>query len=242
MGQLDARAEATLATFVGDVERVLGDALLSAVLYGSAAGPEWVAGRSDINVALVVQRVTPRLLDALAPLVPAWRRRGGALPLLVDPEFLAHARDAFPMELDDIARQHRRLARADLFADLTVEPAAVRRQCEHEARSKLLRLHAAYLGAAGTPAALEELMLGSLKSFLVVLRHLLRLAGGEPAVGYADVLHAGERLLGPLPVMRRLLDHRSGATTVARGTLRSEFAGYLAEVERITARLDALDA
>jgi len=146
------------------------------------------------------------------------------------------------MELDDIRRHHRVLAGADPFAALAVERAALRRECEHEARGKLLRLRALFLDAAGRPAALEQLMVESLKSFLVVLRHLLRLRGAEEAHGYREVLAAGARLLGPLPVMQRLLDHRAGEARLGAAALRAEFGGYLAEVERIVAALDALDA
>src|SRR5439155_1414076 len=153
------------------------------------------------------------VLEALVPVIARWRKKRFALPLVADREYLESARDAFPMELDDIRRQHRVLAGADPFAAVVVERAALRRQCEHEARGKLLRLRALFLDAAGRPAALEQLMVESLKSFLVVLRHLIKLRGAEEANGYGEVLAAGARLLGPLPVMQRLLDHRAVDTT-----------------------------
>src|SRR5207247_2239515 len=79
------------------------------VLHGSAAGDEWVAGRSDLNTALVVPCVTLAVLERLAPLVARWRERGFALPVVMDYEYLRRARDTFPMALDDISRQHRLL-------------------------------------------------------------------------------------------------------------------------------------
>ena len=81
-------------------------------------------------------------------------------------------------------------------------------------------------------------MLGSLKSFLVLLRHLLRLTGHEPVHGYAGVLAQGEAVVGPLPVMRRLLAHRAGGERLRPAVLRAEFGRYLGEVERIVAALD----
>ena len=242
MPRPDPAVEAQIAAFTRDIQAALGDRLVSLALYGSAAGDDWVTQRSDLNVAVVVPRVTPEVLETLVPVVARWRRKRFALPLVVDREYLESARDAFPMELDDIRRQHRVLAGADPFAALVVEPAALRRQCEHEARGKLLRLRALFLDAAGRPAALEQLMVESLKSFLVVLRHLVRLRGADDAHGYREVLAAGARLLGPLPVMQRLLDHRTGAARLGAAALRAEFGAYLAEVERIVAALDALDA
>ena len=242
MPRPDAAVEAQIAAFTRDVQAALGDRLLSLVLYGSAVGDDWVTQRSDLNVAVVVPRVTFDVLEALAPVIARWRRKRFALPLVADRDYLESARDAFPMELDDIRRHHRVLAGADPFGGLVIERAALRRECEHEARGKLLRLRALFLDAAGRPAALEQLMVESLKSFLVVLRHLLRLRGAGEAHGYREVLAAGAGLLGPLPVMQRLLDRRAGDARLGAAALREEFGGYLAEVERIVAALDALDA
>jgi hypothetical protein len=241
MGHPDARLEADLARFTTEVQSALGEALLCLAVHGSAAGEDWIAGRSDVNTVVVVPRVTMAVLDALVPVVGRWRQHGFAVPVVMDREYLARARDTFPMELEDIRRQHRLLAGRDLLADVTVEAAALRRECEREARGKLLRLRALFLEAAETPAALERLMLESVKSFLVVLRHLAGLRGGTATPGYEPTLVAGEAVVGPLPTMHLLLAHRAGGTRLAASTLRTDFGAYLAEVERIVAAVDALD-
>lgn len=241
MGALDARTEQQVARFAEQVQQALGARLLCLALYGSAAGDDWVGARSDVNLVVVVARVLLEVLDALAPVVAA-RPRVLALPLLLDPEYLDRARDAFPMELADLARQHRVLAGEDVLAAIRVAPAALRRECEQEARGKLLRLRTLYLETAGHPAALERVMVESLKSFLLVLRHLLHLHDGAGAASYDATLRAGEVAVGPLPVMRRLLDHRTGTAPLAARALRGEFGRYLEEVERIVAALDRLDA
>jgi len=240
MPRPDPRTERRLSAFARDVEEALGGQLVCLALHGSAAGEEWVGGRSDVNTAIVVPRATVAVLEALVPVVGRWRRRGFATPVVLDDEYLAGAGDIFPMELDDIRRQHRVLAGRDVFATLTLDRAALRRECEQEARAKLFRLRALFLETAASPRALERLMVDSLKSFLVVLRHLLGLRGDDAPFAYADVLAAGEALLGPLPTMRRLLEHRSGHGRLDRRVLRGEFAAYLAEIERLVAAIDAL--
>ncbi len=242
MGRLDGRVEADLATFVADVRAALGERLVGIALYGSAAGNDWVAGRSDVNTAIVVSRVALDVLEALARVVPRWRARGFALPLVVDREYLTRARDVFPMELDDIARQHRLLAGEDVFATPPPSRAALRHECEYEARAKLLRLRTLFIAEGGAADAVGALMLDSEKSFLVLLRHLLQLRGTPTGPGYAATLDAGERLLGPLPTMRRLLAHRTREAPLAPDALRAAFGAYLDEVERIVAAIDALDA
>jgi hypothetical protein len=240
MGVLDARTEKLLARFADGVREALGERLLCLAVHGSAAGDDWVPGRSDVNTAVIVSRVTVDELEALAPVVSA-RPRVLALPLVLDTEYLERARDTFPMELADLRDRHRVIAGTDVLGALRVEPAAVRRQCEQEARGKLLRLRALFLDAADDPAALERIMVESLKSFLILLRHLLQLRDGSRAHGYGAVLAAGETALGPLPTLRRLLDHRTGAVPIRLRALRAEFGGHLRDVERIVAALDQMD-
>jgi hypothetical protein len=240
MGAPDAETERQVAGFVAQVEAAAGKELICLAMYGSGAGDDWVPGRSDVNVAIVVERVSVAVLDALAPAV-AGRPSILALPLVVDAEFLSRACDTFPMELSDLAREHRVLAGRDVLSEVAVDRDAIRRECEQEARGKLLRLRALYLQTADDPEALDRVMVGSLKSFLVILRHFLRLRDGRPGPGYAGVLEAAEATLGPLPVMRRLFEHRAGRAPLAPPALRGEFGGYLGEVERIVAALDRLD-
>jgi predicted nucleotidyltransferase len=238
----DARLERDLQAFADDMRDALGDTLLSLVVYGSAATDDWVAGRSDVNVLITVRGVSAALLDVLAVRLPAWRRRRFALPLVVDEDFLRQAVDVFPMELDDMRRAHRTIHGPDVVADLAVDRVALRRQCEHEARAKLLRLRALYLDAAARPQDVENLVVASLTTFLVILRHVVHLRGDAAPHGHAEVLAAGERFLGPLPAMRRALEQRRGEARPQRAALREEFARYLADAERVVAAVDTVHA
>jgi predicted nucleotidyltransferase len=240
MARPDARVEARIEAFAREVQSALGDALVCVVLHGSAAGDDWVAGRSDVNTVVVARRLTLDVLERLAPIVARHRTDGFATPVLMDEEYVDRARDTFPMELDDIRRQHRLLVGRDVFTTLEVARRSLRTECEREARGKLLRLRAFFLRVADRPQELERLMIESLKSFLIVLRHLARLRGADPTPDYDDIMRTGEALLGPLPTMRRLLAHRKGQQLTAP-ELRGTFGEYLAEVERIVAAVDALD-
>jgi len=242
MAQPDERLERQLETYSQEVQTALGGEIVCLAVYGSAAGEDYFDPHSDVNLAIVVREVTTDVLEALAPIVMRWERRHFAIPLVIERLFLDRARDVFPMELDDIQRQHRLLAGTDVLSDLAIDREALRRQCEKEARGKLLRLRALYLGTGGASSALERLMLESLKSNLIFLRHLLRLQGTDPGPRYRDALVAGERVLGPFPLMSRLLDHREGVTRLVPRAERLEFREYLGEVERIVNALDTLDA
>lgn len=240
MPQLDTKSEADLQAFAEEIRAATGTALVGIVLYGSAAGEDWVEGSSDLNIAIVLETVAVQMLDTLAPIVARWRKRGFSLPLVVDVEYLERARDTFPMEIEDIRRQHRVIAGRDPFLDLEPDEATLRRECEQEAFGKLLRLRTLYLEHAASPRDLEELMLSSLKSFLVLLRHVLRLSGAPAPAPYAAVLLEGEKQLGPLPAMSQLLSRRSGARL---GRAARELAHeYVLEVERVVHAVTKLSA
>ncbi len=242
MGRPDERLERQITTYASEVGTALGDQLTCLALHGSAAGDDFVEARSDVNTVVVVPIVSMEVLESLGPVVARWERRRFGIPLVIDEPFLTRGTDTFPMELEDIRRQHRVLAGRDVLTAIHVEPGALRRQCEQEARGKLLRLRALYLSTSGAPSALERLMLDSLKSILILLRHLLRLRGDEVGQSYADALAGGAAVLGPFPLMQALLDHRQGLTRLVPRGLHAEFRAYLDEVERIVGALDALDA
>lgn len=242
MGRPDERLERQITTFASEVAAALGDRLVCLALHGSAAGDDYVEARSDVNSVIVVPTVTMECLEALAPVVARWERRRFGIPLVIDEAFLDRGSDTFPMELEDIRRQHRVLAGRDVLTGIRIERDALRRQCEQEARGKLLRLRALYLSTSGAPSALERLMLDSLKSILILLRHMLRLRGEDVGQTYSEALSEGARVLGPLPLMQSLLDHRRGVTRLVPRGLHGEFRAYLDEVERIVGALDALGA
>ena len=70
---------------------------------------------------------------------------------MLDQDQVAQASHLFPMELDDIRRQHRLLAGVNPFAALATDDAALRRECAQEAFGKLLRLRAFYVEHAARP-------------------------------------------------------------------------------------------
>src|ERR1700754_3747736 len=109
MPTLDAQRQRDVAAYANDVQGALGAECVGVILYGSAAGNDWVPDRSDLNTVIVLRQAAVAALDKLAPVIASGRRRGFALPVVLDHEQVEHARQLFPMELDDITRQHRLL-------------------------------------------------------------------------------------------------------------------------------------
>ncbi|MGH7966326.1 MAG: hypothetical protein ACRERD_31625 [Candidatus Binatia bacterium] len=240
---LNSQVEKTLAQFTHELQQLLGGELVAVVLYGSGAGDNFVPGVSDLNVAVVVKELRFEVLRKLQPRIATWHGRGIALPLLLDREFFHHGRDVFPMELYDIIEQHRLLWGEDLFRGLVVDPQHLRFQAEYEARSKLLRLRALYLEYAGDQNRFQALMLDSLKTFLILMRNLIRMRGEDSSPTYAEVLTHFERHFQlSFPCMHDLIAVREGKHSWPSGDATSVFHDYLAEVQQLVRVIDQLPA
>jgi hypothetical protein len=239
---LDAKTEQVLATVTERLRALFSARLVTVALYGSAVGPDFVAGQSDLNLAVVLDTVGFADLQALQAELGGWRKQGLATPLLLDQRFLHEAADVFPMELEDIRDHHRSLHGADVFATLAIRRDNLRYQCEHEARGKLLRLAGLYLEIGGDRRALQRLMIESLKTFLIVMRNVNRLLSiHEPGV-YASVLaRFTQHFHCTFPTMARLLRIKLGQEKW-RDDGDTTFRSYLAEVQQLIAYIDQLPA
>lgn len=237
----NASLEATLTQFTQELRELLGDQLLAVVLYGSAAGENFVPGSSDLNIAIVVQCMEFAILKKLQPHMEPWHKRGFAVPLIVDRNFLNHSRDVFPMEYLDIKEQHRTLWGEEVFSTLPVGGEHLRFLAEHEVRSRLLRLQALYLERAGEPPRLRQILLDSLKTFVTLMRHLLRLQGKSGVQNYAEVLSLFEQHFRiSFPEMHRLIAIRQGTRDWPHEPVTEFFREYLEDVQRLVSLIDTL--
>src|SRR6185295_5262006 len=148
------------------------------------AGDDFIPGKSDLNFAIVVQRLIFPHLKALHAHLPAWHKLGAATPLLLDRRWIERSRDVFPMEFHDIKAQHRVLYGEEVFATLPIDSRHLQYQSEHEARGKLLRLRALYAEVGADRKRLEHLMLDSVKTFVIIMRNSIRVRGGTGAGRY----------------------------------------------------------
>jgi len=233
--------EPTLTQFTRELRELLGNQLLTVVLYGSAAGENFVPGSSDLNTALVVRHMGFEVLRKIQPRMAAWHKQGFAVPLIIDRNFLERGRDVFPMEFSDIKEQHRVLWGDDMFATLEIGGEYLRFLAEHEARSRLLRLQALYLERAGEPPRLRQILLDSLKTFLTLMRHLLRLQRKNGVQNYAEVLSLFEQhFQAPFPEVRRLIAIRQGNRDWPHEPVTEFFRKYLEDIQRLVSLIDEM--
>jgi hypothetical protein len=239
----DPQSEKILVQFTQELRGLLSDELVAVALYGSGAGSNFIPGASDLNVVIIVKEARFDVLQKLQPRIATWHTQGFAVPLLLDWEFLQRSRDVFPMEFHDIKEQHRLLWGEDIFRDLEIDTRHLRFQAEHEARSKLLRLQALYLECAGDQPRLQVLMLDSLKTFLILMRNLIRLHGKAGLLTYTEVLDQFEQHFHQsFSRMHQLIAIRAGQQQWSETPIANFFRDYLAEVQQIVTVIDHLSS
>jgi predicted nucleotidyltransferase len=91
------KAKMTLEGLVSQLSATYGDELVGVALYGSAARGEQATRLSDLNVLVVVQRITMEHLRKEGPVARAWREAGNP-PRHDDARRVVGSADIFPIE------------------------------------------------------------------------------------------------------------------------------------------------
>src|SRR4026208_2350157 len=180
---------------VEDLRATHGANLACVVLYGSAAAGDNIELRSDYNILIALNRITPEdLRQAQAPM-REWQRLGHPLPVYFTVEELSDAADVFPIELHQMANARVVLFGQDPFEFVKLSQDNLRHQTEYELRSKLIQLRRLYIPASVSVEKLCDLMSDSLSSFAALFRAVLLLFGEEAPVAPADgARRAGRRV------------------------------------------------
>ena len=232
-----------LSGLIDDLRGTHGANLASVVLYGSAAAGDHIELRSDYNLLIALNRITPEdLRQAQAPM-REWQRLGHPLPVYFTVEELSDAADVFPIEFHQMANARIVLYGRDPFEFVKLSDANLRHQTEYELRSKLIQLRRLYIPASVSIEKLCDLMSDSLASFAALFRAVLLLYGQEAPVAKPECVRATAQLLGldPIP-FERIFEFRSNDRLPHSDKEANElFGAYLMQVEQVVEAVDELD-
>lgn len=228
---------------IDDLRATHGDNLASVVLYGSAAAGDHVELRSDYNLLIALQRITPEDLRLAQAPMREWQRLGHPLPVYFTLGELNDAADVFPIEFYQMEKARTVLYGKDPFEFVELSDANLRHQTEYELRSKLLQLRRLYIPASVSAERLAALMSDSLGSFAALFRAVLLLSGEEPPVAKPDCVRATVRrfkLEGQ--AFERIFALRSGGEELPTETEANDlFTVYMAQIERVIEAVDRME-
>lgn len=223
--------------FLDEMDRALGQGY-SAVLYGSAARGDFIPGRSDINLMLVLDELTPTILKSLSRGFSTWRKAIAEPPLILSRSEWDRANDAFPIEITDMRLSYRVLRGTDPLEGVQVDHADLRKALEREFRGKLLRLRQGYSTYAPEPAALGTLGLQSASTILVLLRGVLTVARQPVSADSTVLVKDTAGLVGfEADHVLRVVSHRADREWRCQAP---DFENYMNAVEQTARFVDQL--
>ena len=239
-------AKMKLEDLVSQLRAAYGDALSAVVLYGSAAGGEHHAKRSDMNILVIAKTLTVSSMRAAGAVARAWGEAGHPPPLTLTEAEWRSSVDVFAIEHADILQRHKILFAAPLFDlkyGVTVSPRDLRLQLEYEALGMLLRLRGRVLTSDHDAAQRLETLVSGTSQVLVLFRAILRLRDEVPPADNEEPCRVAASRAGfDASPFIAVLAHWRGEKTIDAGQLDGMLAAYHAGLEQVVAYLDALPA
>ncbi|HSS20088.1 MAG TPA: hypothetical protein VLL54_08435 [Pyrinomonadaceae bacterium] len=229
-----------LSGLLKDLQTTHGDNLVSVVLYGSVAAGDHVELRSDYNLLITLNRITPEDLRLAQAPMREWQRLGHPLPVYFTAEELSDAADVFPIEFHQMAKARVVLYGKDPFELVQLSDANLRHQAEYELRSKLIQLRRMYIPASVSVEKLCDLMSDSLASFAALFRAVLLLHGEEAPVAKPEVVRqtAARFGLDPEPFERIFAFRSTDYLPATEKDANEIFSSYLTQIERVIEVVD----
>ncbi len=233
-----------LGELVDDLRATHGENLASVVLYGSAAAGDQVELRSDYNLLIALNRITPEDLRLAQAPMREWQRLGHPLPVYFTVEELSDAADVFPIEFHQMANARIVLYGRDPFEFVTLSDANLRHQTEYELRSKLIQLRRLYIPASVSIEKLCDLMSDSLASFAALFRPVLLLFGEKAPVAKSDCVRRTVQLLKlDAAPFERIFELRNDAHLPSSEKDANDlFASYMFQIEQVVEAVDELNS
>ena len=184
---LPGETQKLLQTYTRDVKEVLGEQLEGLLLYGSAVRGEFLLGRSNLNILLLVGAYDSALLKQYSALHRKWSKEKILVPLFLTEEELRASAAVFPLELLEIQEQHQVLGGRDPFIGFQVPTNRLREAVVQGLTGNLLRLRQRYVEGGGADDATTILLPLSLTSTIPLLRGVQRLLG-RPVLAQSDAV------------------------------------------------------
>jgi hypothetical protein len=224
-----------LKTYVKAVSAVFGEQLEGLLLYGSAVRGEFLIGRSNLNILLLVSSYDSAVLKQYSALHRQWSKEQIVVPLFLTEEELRLSAAVFPLEFLEIQEQHRVLNGRDPFIGFHVKTDRLREVVVQGLTSHLLRLRQRYVEGGGGDDATTILLPLSITSTLPLLRGVQRILG-RPTLSHSDAVIAdvAEQLNLDLQGLQDALLLKRGQISPGPHEIPRLFDRYLQAATRLT--------
>ena len=230
--------------FIHDLRSTHGKNLAAVILYGSAATGDFVAHKSNYNLLIALNSITPQQLRNAQPALREWGKLGHPVPVYFTVAELQDAADVFPIEFHQMEAARKVLYGSDVLENVRISDVNLRHQTEYELRSKLIRLRRQYIPASASVESLTSLMAESLSSFAAIFRAVLLLHGVDPpARKHAVVAMTAEKLgIDGVP-FEKIFNIRKNnfSEKLDEVSVNALFAEYMEQIEHVIEAVDKVN-
>jgi hypothetical protein len=166
-----------LQAYAQDVKSAFGDQLEGLLIYGSAVRGEFLPGRSNLNLLLVVTGYDAAILKRYEPVQKRWSKEGVITPLFLTDQDVRTSSVLFPLEFLEIQEHHRVLGGRDPFVGFHVDAAKLADEVRQGLAGHVLRLRQRFAEAGGANDAVMILLPLAVTSTVPLLRGIQRMRG-----------------------------------------------------------------
>ncbi len=188
LDSLNPQAAQLVEPFADELLQIEPANIIAVIVYGSATGVNFIKGRSNINLLIVLRQLGFIHLKGYQKLIYKAKKKKIVAPLFLTKEHILSSLDVFPIEFWEMKDNYVIIYGEDVFSDIYIDPADLRMQCERELKSRLIHIRQGYLEAAEKSGWLKLLLEESLSSVLPIMRNIIRLYGKRPPVKKEDII------------------------------------------------------
>ena len=167
----------SLTQYVEQINQKCSTDLCGLVLFGSVARGDYIMGRSNLNLLLIIRTQTLDILQQLGKLQRQWGKHQIIAPLLMTEEDLGQSARLFPLEFLQIHQHHVLLSGQDVLGSIPIDRSALGWQCEQELMANFIRLRQRFMEGEGRVEAIQALLILSITAVLPCIRGVLYLLG-----------------------------------------------------------------
>ena len=239
LDRIHEKARPHLDDYVAGLDTELGTDLRAVSVYGSATGPDFVPKKSNINLAVVLQRVDEEVLTRVLDVVKWGMGKRIVPPLMLTEEYIKASLDVFPIEFLEIRDSHVVIRGDDFFSSIEVADADLRLECESQLKAAVLRTRQAYLEIGWRKTGAEEVLATSLTSLIPVFRAMLRLKGVKPPRDKAEVVASlGSEFGVEEATFMAILRDKAGDERIEGEAAHAVLARYIDEITHLAGMVD----
>lgn len=225
-----------LQIYAKDIKAAYGDRLEGLLIYGSAVRGEFLPGRSNLNMLLLVTSYDAATLKTYAPIHKKWSKEQIVVPIFLTEQELSGASSIFPLEFLEIQEHHRVLGGRDPFVGFHVQTHRLKQQVIEGFASHVFRLRQRFAEGGGTDDAVTVLLPLSVTSLIPLLRGLQRVLN-RPVLSHSDavIMDIADHLKLDLQGLRDALSLKRGQITPGAREIPRLFDRYLHDLSALAA-------